>query len=178
MCWFIRGRCFTSAVGLQLRCVNTDIWWPTAIPQEVVCFSSRSLMILFLPLLFLLLFFLSCLLICLSETRKMMTSPISSVAPPPSAVALPLGNQGRPRNPVQLFPGRMKGWNRLRPPPYPLPRLSSVFCQLVARLRENLPQSAGTAAKTGKLLLLGEKDEAGFATLCCRSSFFTFQTAG
>lgn len=27
-----------------------------------------------------------------------MTSPISSVAPPPSAVALPLGNQGRPQD--------------------------------------------------------------------------------
>ncbi|KAI3357878.1 hypothetical protein L3Q82_016267 [Scortum barcoo] len=31
-----------------------------------------------------------------NERRKMTTSPISSVAPPPSAVAPPLGNQGRP----------------------------------------------------------------------------------
>ncbi|XP_061791290.2 uncharacterized protein [Nerophis lumbriciformis] len=31
------------------------------------------------------------------ERRTMMTSPISSVAPPPSAVAPPLGNRGQPR---------------------------------------------------------------------------------
>lgn len=41
-------------------------------------------------------FCFSCLFVCLSERRKMMTSPISSVAPPPSAVAPHLGNQGRP----------------------------------------------------------------------------------
>lgn len=38
---------------------------------------------------------LICLSVCLSERRRMTTSPINSVAPPPSAVAPPLGNQGR-----------------------------------------------------------------------------------
>lgn len=50
----------------------------------------------FLPPLPPLCFCFSCLFVCLSERRKMMTSPISSVAPPPSAVAPHLGNQGRP----------------------------------------------------------------------------------
>lgn len=53
-----------------------------------------------------------CLFVCLSEKTKMMTSPISSVALPPSAVALPLGNQGRPwdsppSNSPRVNPGLM-----------------------------------------------------------------------
>lgn len=52
-----------------------------------------------------------CLSVCLSEKRKMMTSPINSVAPPPSAVAPPLGNQGGPRaNPLSPCPPLPEGW--------------------------------------------------------------------